>query len=106
MKPGRIPSVALALALATPLWGSQETPISGKNLGSVTGGDFKIALSVIEKKCTVCHSSSVINSALKSEKDMLAIQKSMEKKGAKLTTNEREVLGIYWKQHPLKEKRQ
>ena len=35
-------------------------------------------------------------------KDMLQIQKQMEKKGVKLDSNEHEVLGIFWKQTPLK----
>ncbi|WP_281379526.1 hypothetical protein [Geomonas limicola] len=33
---------------------------------------------------------------------MTKIQQEMEKKGAKLEPKEREVLGIFWKQTPLK----
>jgi len=101
MKKGTIVALALCLLSATSICGAQE-PIEGRNLGSVTGGDFKVALGIIEKKCTACHSSSLINRAIASHKNMAEIQKSMEKKGAKLTSNEREVLGIYWKQQPLK----
>lgn len=104
MRKRTVVAFPLLLATATSLWGGQEPPPTGKNLGGVTGGDFKPALQIIEKKCTACHSSGRISSALTSHKDMLAIQKEMEKKGAKLSTNEREVLGIYWKQTPLKEK--
>lgn len=61
------------------------------------------AHSIIQKKCTSCHSREKIDVALSSGKDMAAIQKEMEKRGAKLNINEREVLGIYWKQAaPLK----
>ena len=68
------------------------------NLGNVTGGDFKKAHAIIERKCTACHSKEKIDIALTSGKDMKAIQKEMEKKGAHLNSNEREVLGIFWKQ--------
>jgi hypothetical protein len=38
---------------------------------------------------------------------MLMIQRRMESKGANLNANEREVLGIYWKQqNPLKKDKQ
>jgi hypothetical protein len=68
----------------------------------VQGGDFKAAHGIIEKKCTLCHSGKRIDAALSSRKDMGKIQQEMEKKGAKLTNKEREVLGIYWQQNPLK----
>ena len=60
--------------------------------------DVKKAEAILDKKCTVCHSKDKINIALSSGKDMNAIQKQMEKKGAHLTSNERDVLGIFWKQ--------
>jgi len=68
------------------------------NLGSVTGGDIKKAHVILESKCTACHTKDKIDLALSSGKDMNEIQKDMEKKGAILSTNEREVLGIFWKQ--------
>lgn len=78
---------------------------SGTNLGNVKGGDFKQAHSIIERKCTRCHSSEKIDMALSSGKDMNRIQEEMEKRGAPLDIKEREVLGIYWKQaSPLKKK--
>jgi uncharacterized membrane protein len=70
----------------------------GSNPGAVTGGNSKKAHSIIDKKCTTCHSKEKIDQALSSGKDMSKIQKEMEKKGAKLSSNEREVLGIFWKQ--------
>jgi len=76
----------------------------GKNLGKVTGGDFGTANAVIEKRCTACHGREKIDAALKSGKNLAKIQKDMEKRGARLDTKEREVLGIYWKQNPLKQK--
>lgn len=68
------------------------------NLGNVTGGDFNKAHEVIDRKCTACHSKNKIDFALTSGKDMNAIQKEMEQRGAHLSPNEREVLGIFWKQ--------
>jgi uncharacterized membrane protein len=68
------------------------------DLGNVIGGNAKKAHSIIEKKCTACHSKDPIDVALSTGKDMNAIQKDMEKRGAKLSSNEREVLGIFWKQ--------
>jgi uncharacterized membrane protein len=68
------------------------------NLGNVTGGDSKKALAIIDKKCTTCHSKEKVDIALKAGKDMNVILKEMEKRGSRLTSNEREVLGIFWKQ--------
>lgn len=86
---------------ATPLFALG--PGSGANLGSVRGGDFRAAHAVIKKRCTGCHSDKLIDAALSAGKNMSFIQQEMEKKGAKLNTNERDVLGIYWKrQNPLK----
>jgi uncharacterized membrane protein len=89
----------IPVVAAAPLWAAQE----GNNLGNVAGGDFKKAHAIIEKKCTTCHSDKRIDAALSSRKDMTKIQQEMEKRGAKLNANEREVLGIYWKQNPLKQ---
>jgi uncharacterized membrane protein len=73
------------------------------NMGNVLGGDVKAANTVLESKCTKCHSRKVIDAAIFANKDMQKIQQEMEKKGAKLNTNEQDVLGIYWKQqNPLK----
>lgn len=83
---------------------SADPPKAGTNLGNVRGGDFSKARSIIDKNCTSCHSSAIIDTALSEGKDMSAIQRKMEKRGARLNTNEREVLGIYWKQNPLKKR--
>jgi uncharacterized membrane protein len=73
------------------------------NMGNVRGGDVKAAHGIIETKCTKCHSGKVIDAAIFANKDMQKIQQEMEKKGAMLNANEREVLGIYWKQqNPLR----
>lgn len=87
---------------ATPLLAA-VAPQGITNMGNVLGGDVKAAHSVIEMKCTRCHSGKIIDAAIFANKDLLKIQQEMEKKGAKLNANEREVLGIYWKQqNPLK----
>ncbi|HBA72692.1 MAG: hypothetical protein A2X82_10435 [Geobacteraceae bacterium GWC2_55_20] len=80
-------------------------PNTATKLGNVKGGDFKQAHSIISSKCSTCHSINKIDLALSAGKDMSKIQLEMEKRGAKLNTKEREVLGIYWKQgKPLKSK--
>jgi hypothetical protein len=68
------------------------------DLGNVTGGITTQAQAIIEKKCTVCHSKDKIDIALSSGRNMSLIQKQMVRKGARLNSNEREVLGIFWKQ--------
>lgn len=97
-------AVFTLLAISSAIAANQE-PQSRTNLGNVKGGDFKNAHSIIARKCTVCHSSEKIDMALSSGKDMNRIQEEMEKRGASLDINEREVLGIYWKEAaPLKKK--
>jgi len=99
----RFAAVLAGLTLcATPLMAA-VAPQGVTNMGSVLGGDVKAAHSVIESKCTRCHSRKVIDAAIFANKDMQKIQQEMEKKGANLNANERDVLGIYWKQqNPLK----
>ncbi|MBJ6725289.1 photosystem P840 reaction-center cytochrome c-551 [Geomesophilobacter sediminis] len=93
---------ALAIAVsATSGWALEDTRASGSNLGSVSGGDFKSAHQVMERRCTSCHGIKRIEDAFKAKKDMAAIEQRMMMKGAKLSQKEREVLGIYWKT-PLK----
>lgn len=93
----------MALLVALPLQAAEM----GSNLGNVRGGDFGEAHGIIGKKCTVCHSGQRIDAALAAKKDMLNIQREMEKRGAELSTSERDVLGIYWKErNPLKPPRQ
>ena len=89
---------------ATPLMAA-VAPQGVTNMGNVLGGDVQAAHSVIQSKCTKCHSEKVIDAAVFANKDMEKIQQEMEKKGAGLNSNERDVLGIYWKeQNPLKKK--
>jgi len=91
----------LSLSSAWALWGT-PAQTSGSKLGAVTGGEFKQAHEVISKKCVSCHTEDRIRAAFLSGKNMAQIQQEMEKKGAKLDPKEREVLGIFWKQSPLK----
>lgn len=102
----RFAATATGLALcATPLMAA-VAPQGVTNMGSVLGGDVQAAHRVIESKCTRCHSGKIIDAAIFANKDMQKIQQDMEKKGAALNANERDVLGIYWKQqNPLKKSR-
>ena len=61
-------------------------------------------LTVIEEKCLVCHNRQRIDAALREQKDMAAITRAMEQKGARLTPSEQQVLGIYWQQNPFRGK--
>jgi uncharacterized membrane protein len=99
---------ALLLVLAAPgsARAAELAPLAGENLGKVTGGDLnKNAHAVIQKKCITCHTDQVIKDAIAAGKDMRQIQKVMEQKGARLSADDREVLGIFWNQTPLKAKK-
>lgn len=73
--------------------------------GAVKGkeADSK-AQEVIKKRCTRCHSEDRINTAYKAGRDMKAIEREMEKKGAKLNDDEKSTLDFYWKQTPVLKK--
>jgi uncharacterized membrane protein len=102
MKTG-IAATLAAIAMLSTTVSAAETPQTVTNMGNVRGGDTQAVHAIIEKKCTTCHSGKLIDNALSANKDMLKIQREMEKKGANLNAREREVLGIYWKsQNPLK----
>jgi uncharacterized membrane protein len=97
----------LAALVAIPLFCStvcaSVSPQAVSNMGNVKGGDVVPAQSIIDRKCTKCHSVKIVEAAIIANKDMVKIQQEMEKKGAKLDATERDVLGIYWKQqNPLK----
>jgi uncharacterized membrane protein len=82
-------AVAVILALASVACGAgEEQSIDRK------------AREIIVKKCTGCHSDAKIMAAFSAGKDMRAIQKEMQGRGANLSGNEQEVLGIYWKHSP------
>lgn len=100
-------TVLVASLISVPLFcGSlfaSVAPQAVTNMGNVKGGDVTRAQNIIDKKCTKCHSGKIVEAAIFANKDMDKIQKEMEKKGAKLDSSERDVLGIYWKQqNPLK----
>lgn len=80
----------------------QIPPPTGHSLGSVSGGDFKMANTVIQKKCISCHSRKVIDQAIAAGKNMQKIQERMEQKGARLNANDKAVLGVFWQQTPLR----
>ncbi|MBE0504529.1 MAG: cytochrome C [Desulfuromonadales bacterium] len=63
----------------------------------------KQASEIIEQRCTKCHTDAQIKAAVSAGKDMGAIVEQMEQRGAKLTGNEKEVIGIFWKEEaPVK----
>lgn len=96
--------LALTLVSFTTPLGAQDVPPAGSRLGSVTGGDFQEAHLLIENKCTPCHSTGRIEEALSAGKEMQSIQHRMEQKGVSLKADEQMVLGIFWKQTPLKKR--
>lgn len=97
-------AVAL-LSIATVSAFEQNPPPAGHTLGNVKGGNFRKANVVIEKKCISCHSSKVIENAVAAGKNMQEIQARMEQKGVALSADDRQVLGIFWQQTPLKKGR-
>jgi uncharacterized membrane protein len=106
----RYPQILTAALVAFAMFGSARAtelaPLAGENLGKVTGGDFRQkGHAVIQKRCITCHTDQVIKDAIAAGKNMQKIQAEMEKKGARLNANDREVLGIFWTQSPLKEKK-
>lgn len=111
MRQSLVLTLALAMTLALTLFSistlraAQEVPVSGTNLGSVTGGDFSTAHLIIDKKCTSCHTAKRIEEALAAGKNMMEIQHRMELKGVGLTPGETSVLGIFWKNTPLKKRK-
>lgn len=98
-------ALALIMISVTSLQAAQDVPPSGSKLGSVTGGVFKEAHLVIDNKCVSCHTSQRIEQALAAGKNMQEIQHRMEQKGVKLTADEQTVLGIFWKDSPLRKKK-
>jgi len=65
----------------------------------------KQATDIIELRCTKCHTDAQIKAAVAAGKDMGVIVQQMEQRGAKLTSNEKDVLGIFWKEEaPVKKK--
>lgn len=109
MKGRRTATLAVSIFSCTALYAAQEVPQSaspsGSNLGSVTGGVFTKAHMVIDKRCVSCHTAQRIESAIAAGKDMEKIQHRMVVKGAKLTADEQTVLGIFYKESPLKPKK-
>jgi uncharacterized membrane protein len=96
----------VAAAALGSAWAADLAPLSGDNLGKVTGGDFnKGAHAVIQSRCITCHTDQVIKDAIAAGKNMPKIQAEMEKKGARLNADERQVLGIFWSRTPLKERK-
>ncbi len=60
-------------------------------------------LKVIEEKCLVCHNTKVIDQAVRNRRDIAQIIARMKQKGANLSADERQVMGHFWQQSPLKE---
>lgn len=105
MKLKLIVALALTLSSSTVSQAKQAPPSSGTGLGSVSGGVFKDANLVIDNKCLKCHTAKRIEAALSAGKDMQEIQRRMEIKGVKLSADEQSVLGIFWKESPLKQRK-
>jgi hypothetical protein len=61
-------------------------------------------LKVIDEKCLACHNRQRIEDAVRQRKDMEKITLLMEKKGAVLTENERQVMNHFWRKKLFKTK--
>lgn len=73
--------------------------VAAAALAAGEGKDLeKQATEIIELRCTKCHTDAQIKAAVSAGKDMGVIVEQMEQRGAKLSGNEKEVLGIFWKE--------
>ena len=77
------------------LFAAQQEDVRGVNLR-------KSGNKIIDEKCLTCHNRQRIDSAIKERKSMEGITRLMEKKGAVLSDKDRQVLGHFWQQNPLK----
>lgn len=57
---------------------------------------------IIDEKCLGCHNRQKIEAAVRQRKSMEKIIGQMEEKGVTLTDSDRQVLGHFWQQNPLK----
>ena len=89
------PSLLLLLAAAVPAWGVAQKDVIGVS-------PREPALKVIDEKCLACHNRQKIETAQKARKNMENITQRMEKKGVVLSDRDRQVLGHFWQQNPLK----
>ncbi len=62
-------------------------------------------LKVIDEKCLICHNRQRIEDAMRQRKDMERITRLMEKKGAVLTENERQVMNHFWRKKMFKKEK-
>jgi len=51
---------------------------------------------IIQKRCTLCHTTERIEEAIKAGRDMTQILNKMMAMGATLTDQEQKVLGTFW----------
>ena len=62
----------------------------------------RVPLSVIDEKCLDCHNRKRIDEARSERKNIEEILRSMEKKGAAVSSKERQVIGHFWRQNPFR----
>jgi len=80
-------AVTLLLALAGGAYGATEE----QSLDSR-------ANDIIKRQCTGCHGEERIKAAFQAKRDMKAIRRVMQGRGAKLTPAEQDILDTYWQQ--------
>lgn len=90
-------ALAFVLCYVSPVFATQED-VRGINLQPPEN-------KIIDEKCLGCHNRQKINAAVKQRKNMEKIVTQMETKGAVLTDADRQVLGHFWQQNPLKKTR-
>ena len=86
----------LAVLLAGVAWGGEAHDVRGWNPQTD-------ANDVIDAKCKSCHSRAKVEAAFAKKADMEAVVRRMEAKGVTLSSKEKEVLGIFWRE-PFKKK--
>jgi hypothetical protein len=89
--------IALGLLLtASVAWAGEAHDVRGWNPQTD-------ANDVIDAKCKSCHSRQQVDSAFAKKDDIEAVIRRMEGKGVKLSSKEKEVLGIF-SRGPFKQK--
>ncbi len=92
-----VPASTIIVLLAAAMPATAQQDVRGIHLRAQ-------GLKVIDEKCLVCHNRQRIEDAVRQRKDMERITRLMEKKGAVLTENERQVMNHFWRKKMFKTK--
>jgi mono/diheme cytochrome c family protein len=75
------------------LLGLFSVPVVSAAQESETVDEYR---NIIENRCTSCHAAGRIEQAMAEGRDMTEILNKMQQMGAKLTTRDKNILGVFW----------